>query len=290
MELPNVTGCGDNIPRPGYSFTYRNEKHEIIYFPKGASTIFKRNGRRYLLEQPCVTITRAGDEYSFTFDSEEPTRHMYVNFEYNPDASQASLCPIFRIGGESVVHVPEGTIVEGLFMHILCLAGMTPKSSRERRNRTLYLLLSEIETLAASKVDDAVPELPVNLQRIVEYIETRVTSPLTVSALVRESQWSYGYFYREFVRHIGVSPKEYICIRRIELACRLLIERNDTIKMISAHAGFDDPHYFSRLFSRIKGVTPTQYRRNHSDVRVRSLGLVNSGNRLYPLNSFIVLE
>lgn len=290
MELPNVTGCGDNIPRPGYSFTHRNEKHEIIYFPKGSSTIFVRNDRRYTLDQPCVTITRAGDDYGYTFTLEEPIRHMYINFEYGPAVPEACVSPLIQPYGKSVIYVPEGEILEGLFMHILCLAGTAPESSRERRNRTLYLLLAEIEALSEAKLDDGFPDLPVNLLRILELIEERLTSHLTVADLARESKWSYGHFYREFVRHIGVAPKEYICIRRIELACRLLIERNDSIKVIAAAAGFDDPHYFSRLFSSIKGVAPTEYRQGHSDVRVRSLRVTANSHTQYPLNSFIELD
>lgn len=290
MHMPNVTGCGDNIAKPGSSFRFQNSKHEIIYFSKGSLTKYHREGQTYPLAHPCVTIMRAGDEYGYTFSPDEPTRHLYINFEYTADTPEQGMSPLLQAGGTSVVNIPESSIIEGIVTHILCLAGKEPAASRERRNRALYLLLGEIEALCQSMPSFARTDLPASLARILEYIEMRLPSPVTVSELVRVSRWSHGHFFREFVRHMGVSPQEYIGRRRIEFACRLLIESDDSIKSVADAAGFEDSHYFSRFFLKFKGVTATQYRERHADVRVRALALAADNTFPYPLNQFIVLD
>lgn len=289
MVLPNVTGCGDNIPKPG-SFMSCNTQHEIIYFPKGSPTLYYISGHTYLLSERCITITPAGDEYGYTFSHEDPIRHMYVNFDYGPDASNEVVSPLFQSGGRRVVNIPEYSIIEGVMTHILYLAGTEPEESRERRNRALYLLVAEIEGLCNSQCSSAHSDMPLTIVRTVEYIEERLPLPITIAELVRESKWSYGHFCREFVRYIGVPPQEYISMRRVEYACRLLIESKDSIKEVSASVGFEDPNYFSRFFSKHKGISATQYRERHSDVRAHAMAMMTDKRTPYPLNRFIVLD
>jgi AraC-like DNA-binding protein len=45
-------------------------------------------------------------------------------------------------------------------------------------------------------------------------------------------------------------------------ACRLLDTTAEPVKRIAAQVGYDDPHYFSRLFKRVLGVSPQRYRQH----------------------------
>ena len=72
---------------------------------------------------------------------------------------------------------------------------------------------------------------------------------------------SYAHLCRVFRARYGIPPLKYlnaVCISRAKL---LLQDTDLTIVAIAQRLGFHDPLYFSQLFRKTSGVTPTQYRR-----------------------------
>lgn len=74
------------------------------------------------------------------------------------------------------------------------------------------------------------------------------------------------YLYRLFKEETGASVIDYINNCRISKAVIMLSDRNISIKDIAFSVGFTDQMYFSRVFKKLRGVTPTEYRRTHTDV------------------------
>lgn len=82
---------------------------------------------------------------------------------------------------------------------------------------------------------------------------------LAVRARLSESR------YRELFRKVnGISPSEYILQLRITHACDLLRNTDHTISKIATYCGYQDLSYFSRLFRKKTGMTPTQYREDNT--------------------------
>ena len=59
-------------------------------------------------------------------------------------------------------------------------------------------------------------------------------------------------------------PHQYLLERKIEIAGILLKESAKPVKLIAAEIGFPDEYYFSRLFKKRTGVSPSDYRGNRS--------------------------
>jgi transcriptional regulator GlxA family with amidase domain len=76
-------------------------------------------------------------------------------------------------------------------------------------------------------------------------------------------------FARLFKQQTGHSPQDFIRQRRVEHASKLLNHTDRSIKQISEACGFSDRYYFTRVFSRIMGVPPAEYRKNLRLVRLR---------------------
>jgi len=69
------------------------------------------------------------------------------------------------------------------------------------------------------------------------------------------------YISELFKKKYGITITGYIAQRRISDACQMLADSNMTVVEISERVGYNDPKYFTRLFKRINGLTPIQYRR-----------------------------
>ena len=72
---------------------------------------------------------------------------------------------------------------------------------------------------------------------------------------------SVSWFLRNFKQVAGMSPMHYILITRINNAVSLLETTDYNVNEISTIVGYENPMYFSRLFKKQKGVSPTEYRK-----------------------------
>ena len=73
------------------------------------------------------------------------------------------------------------------------------------------------------------------------------------------------YLYRLFKEETGFSVIEYINNCRIGRACTMLNNTNVQIKDVALSVGFSDQLYFSKVFRKLKGITPTEYRKKHAN-------------------------
>jgi signal transduction histidine kinase/DNA-binding LacI/PurR family transcriptional regulator/AraC-like DNA-binding protein len=71
---------------------------------------------------------------------------------------------------------------------------------------------------------------------------------------------SDDYLSRIFNKEMGLSPWEYLNRYRVLQARRLLRETQESITWIAAQVGYEDPAYFSRVFQKLAGCSPREYR------------------------------
>ena len=94
----------------------------------------------------------------------------------------------------------------------------------------------------------------------IEIIKSDFTaSDLTVSTLAAACGISQVYFRKLFRDIYGVSPKEYIVAKRINYAATLLASGEFSVSRVAELCGYAEPCHFSREFSRLKGVSPSEY-------------------------------
>ena len=97
-----------------------------------------------------------------------------------------------------------------------------------------------------------------------EYIQVHMRQAIRLADLARVVKLHPTYFSDQFQRVVGVRPLDYLVRRRIERAQYLLLTTQDSVKAIADAVGIADPAYFSRVFTRLCGASPTAYRAAHS--------------------------
>lgn len=93
-----------------------------------------------------------------------------------------------------------------------------------------------------------------------EWLADNYATPNPVSAMVERSGLPVRSFKRRFSMATGYSPVSYVQALRIEEAKQMLETEDLAIEEISADVGYTDPTFFRRLFKRLAGVTPAEYR------------------------------
>ena len=95
-----------------------------------------------------------------------------------------------------------------------------------------------------------------------KFMRENLHKHLSLKNMAEHVNLSVSYFSRIFIAQIGTSPSKYLAQLRMEKACHYLEETEMKVNQISPLVGFDDPLYFSRLFTNYLKLSPTQYREN----------------------------
>lgn len=109
-------------------------------------------------------------------------------------------------------------------------------------------------------------EIPETITRALVYVQTQYHKPLTLEDIANEANLSKYYFINKFKEYMHISPQQYLTKYRIEKAFQFLQHTDKTIKDISEQVGFADPNYFCKVFRKIVGTSPGQFRKKNSVV------------------------
>ena len=99
------------------------------------------------------------------------------------------------------------------------------------------------------------------IRKAISYIDTNLTTNLTLEDVANHVYLSQFYFSRLFKKEIGVSFITYLNQQRIEQAKVLLTQSNLSIKSISQNIGYSQTSYFCKIFKELVGMTPVNYRK-----------------------------
>ncbi len=98
--------------------------------------------------------------------------------------------------------------------------------------------------------------------RIVEFMDRHLYSKFTLDDLVREFSFGKSYISRYFSKVCGCSVIDYFNMMKINEAKRLIRETGYNFFEISERLSFSNSHYFSTLFRKHTGMTPSQYKKS----------------------------
>ena len=100
-----------------------------------------------------------------------------------------------------------------------------------------------------------------NLQNIKDYIDSHYQEKITLDTLSEQFFINKYYLTRVFKEQFGVPVVSYLIQVRITHAKRLLRFTDHSIERIGQECGIGDANYFTRIFRKVEGVTPGEYRR-----------------------------
>ncbi|SKC32296.1 Transcriptional activator FeaR [Photobacterium piscicola] len=112
-------------------------------------------------------------------------------------------------------------------------------------------------------IDDDISQRERSILPALSIIDNDISAPLREEELAKACDFSATYFSRLFHTTMGVTLKQYIIQKRLDLACGLLSSDHEKIASVATSAGFKDVSYFSRVFKKHIGCSPGKFRSNN---------------------------
>lgn len=138
-------------------------------------------------------------------------------------------------------------------------------SVRETGFRTGELIyasnrLRQLLVAISSNNDDSDQNFQAGLDIIQNYMWEHLGERLTLARLAELSALSPAHFATRYREQTGTSPIRHFLHLKVERTCQLLDTSNQRFADISRQMGYNDAYYFSRLFKKIMGKSPNEYR------------------------------
>ena len=203
-----------------------------------------RAGDTYFLVQ--------GKDHFYASDRKDPWEKIWINL-----SGTFIDCLAAQYGVQGIYHFP-GLDTSDLLLKFQYYAARPDQENVCEKCTALVndLFFRMSRAISVTKSPKRTP-----VQEMLAYIEQHETDAICIEQLANACQKSTSQAERLFRAELGVSPYRYVLNRKMDLACQLLTETGMSVKDIASYLSFEDEFYFSGLFRRKIGISPTQYRK-----------------------------
>jgi AraC-like DNA-binding protein len=142
----------------------------------------------------------------------------------------------------------------------------SPTGRFSNHARIVYFLQLVCQSLKRSFVSAEPVVVNEAMQEVLAYINNNFTRVIRLEALARQFGVSVSFLSHEFVKYTGRSVYDYVLYRRVVMA-KELINTNAALSEVAFRCGFADYSNFLRIFRKVAGITPTEYRKQVHQLR-----------------------
>ncbi len=128
-------------------------------------------------------------------------------------------------------------------------------------------LTNWLESFIKTTVDTSRSSIPASLSVAIKYIKSNIRKPLSRDEVAHVCNLSPAYFSRVLKLRTGYNFTELVNKLRIDYACLLFDTTDKNVSEVCFDAGFNDQSYFTKVFKKLVGISPKNYRKTHKHNR-----------------------
>jgi len=258
-SLIRYTICGTTHPNPHYRIDRACSSIACIeYIEEGCGTVNMDDKIFYPAEGDSYFL-QTGHDHRYFSDRERPWKKHFLNLSGPLLDSLTEGC-----GLRGISYFP-GLDLSAEMAQIIALGreGSGDCTAELTAILTGICLKMHSHVRAGTGPSDLAREMQ-------DYLNTQITSPFRLEALCRRIARSESQTIRIFRRAFGVTPYNYVLDKKLAFARRLLEDTTLSVGEISDKLCFADEYYFSGLFKRKMGMTPSECRRGAAQTKADS--------------------
>lgn len=230
------------------------EEYIYIYCMEGEGTIELLDEAEYVLHEGEAFCIPAFCGHRYFANKENPWSILWVHFKgedskYYPLEERR----IIRFGSKSatnrmmshfelLLQVLKGNYTLGNFIYIAQILGMILAETYYRERNTNQSGQNQ------------------HVTTVIKYMYRHIEENLTLEQIAEEFDLSKSYLNQIFRKYAQRTPMEFFIHLKMQEACKLLRSTNLYIYEVGQYLGYQDQYYFSRVFRKVIGVSPREYK------------------------------
>ena len=243
-----------------------HEAIEICYVAKGNPGTISIEDKEYQLEEGDIFVINSRLIHSF--QSVITPDQRVVTLLINYDWLRHCLPKVIKNETFELIKTPKKddqvTAFKELTEMINRIKDLNQKSNSEDNylqqiSTSVELIGLLVKKFTVNKVIE--PEIPDVIAKIIEDFHDHYRTEIQLSAVAKKYNYSYAYFSKMFKKYLGVSPKRYLTLLRLQNASELIAITDDKLAQIANDTGFPDEKSFYCAFKDRYGQTPLEYRK-----------------------------
>lgn len=232
---------------------------QLLYVASGKTHFYFEEGKDTVVSAGNMVLYRPKEPQKYVYYGSEQAEVYWVHFT---GSNVRNILKSYGITNDMRV-IPAGTLLEysRIFKQMIqelqqCRAGYEELLAMLLRQ--IFIIINRQLTKESTLKSDY---LDSEMELALEYFNTNYNKDLNIEHYAASRGMSVSWFIRTFKQYAGTTPMQYIVALRITNAQMLLETTNYNVTEIGNFVGYDNPLYFSRIFKKQKGFSPSEYRK-----------------------------
>lgn len=231
--------------------------YQILYVASG-KTHFYFDGVEQIIHAGNMILYRPKEEQRYYYYGVDHPEVYWIHF------TGGNVKNILRKYGITddmrVIHTGTSLEYKRIFLQIIQELKLCKEDYEELAVNYLQQLLILIHRQLGQKPREKNQPLMEEIDSAVRYFHEHYHKSISIEEYAAAHHMSVSWFIRNFKAYTGSTPAQYILSLRISNAQTLLDSTNYNVTEIAAIVGYDNPLYFSRLFKKQSGMSPSEFR------------------------------
>ncbi len=258
-------------------FFHEEESHDFweLVFADKNQVVCTANGKEVVLNQGQLLFHKPNEPHSLSAKVDSPTNVFVISFECLSEAMRFFTDKKLDLNAKQRQYIRDIIYIAKKTFDITytsnttsmpLLASPTLGGEQLIKNILEMLLIDLMRSLTETEYGNEVflqesVIIDKLTEEIISFLNDNLYSNLCVGDVAKFTNYSKAYIFRQFKKATGKGVMEYYLELKIKEAKRLLKENKLTVKEISDKLCFDTPNYFSKVFKKATGKTPTAYKK-----------------------------
>ena len=240
----------------------------VLLKVEGADTQFVVGDKVYPLTNETAVLVNGWQPHSYVHDPERP-RTIILALYIEPEWLMAFRPGWAASGAPGFFNHPSGDVsprIRVLAMNLAADMMARPDARTAHESLLSDLMIAVIERFTPWRSFPAsIREMNIasgdwRIRKIAASMRAETRRGVALDILAKEAGLSRSHFFRLFESSIGVPPKVYLNVVRMEQAVDAVLNQSSSVHDISHQLGFAEPAHFTRFFRNHAGVSPREFR------------------------------
>ena len=232
--------------------------YQLLYIASGKGH-FYFNGKETVVSAGNMVIYHPKEEQRYYYYVSDHTEVYWVHFTGN---NVTNLLRSYGLTNKKVFHCGSGAEYQNLFCSMIKELQMCQDGYEEMLEIYLRQIFIKLQRHFKSSLNSDNSHAFEEIDNAISYFCEHYNEPINIDDYAKQNFVSTSWLIRNFRLYTGITPKQFIMKKRIYNAEMLLQNQHYSINEIARIVGYDNPLYFSRIFQKTKGISPSEYRKN----------------------------